>query len=367
MTWTETWPASTMEISPAHMHMHIESLVSAGMPAMSTSGAPGAQGAVVTGTHGIGVCTPRAAAVAAITSGLVVELHMPKVGMLTIGAKCEMLAAGRSLAVTKVGGTEQLSGTGGPSPIVHWSMAPSTTCMGMAHSLPHDQAYLEVGGPGRYRPLPEGATERGFAECGFAVLPGLIGPEELASCRAALAERRVGRRQDAPGASAAAIIAVPPGSDPRLEAWAGAEHLLGLAGRLLGGAAVCFGITFIVKPALTGQVAEWHQDGRPWRERLGIDQAVTIWLALDDTDDSNGALCVIPGSHRRPLAAPDASSGGLFPGTALPPGSVDLSEAVVLRLAAGDASAHHSALVHGSGPNVSGRPRRALALRYRAL
>ncbi|HET6873772.1 MAG TPA: phytanoyl-CoA dioxygenase family protein, partial [Acidimicrobiales bacterium] len=42
------------------------------------------------------------------------------------------------------------------------------------------------------------------------------------------------------------------------------------------------------------------------------------------------------------------------------------SESVrVIRMAAGDVSAHHSRLVHGSGANRSGRERRALALRYR--
>ena len=48
-------------------------------------GAPGTHGATVIGTHGIGVNTPSAAAVAAATSGLAGLMHMPKGGMLTIG------------------------------------------------------------------------------------------------------------------------------------------------------------------------------------------------------------------------------------------------------------------------------------------
>jgi len=43
-----------------------------------TVGAPGIQGAIVMGIHGIGVKTPKAAAVAAITIGFAAQLHTPK-------------------------------------------------------------------------------------------------------------------------------------------------------------------------------------------------------------------------------------------------------------------------------------------------
>jgi hypothetical protein len=47
--------------------------------------APGIQGAEVTGIHGMGVSTPIAAAVAAATWGLAMDMHMPKGAMFTIG------------------------------------------------------------------------------------------------------------------------------------------------------------------------------------------------------------------------------------------------------------------------------------------
>jgi putative intracellular protease/amidase len=47
--------------------------------------APGAQGAEVTGTHGVGVRTPDAADVAAAVAGLAMDMHMMKEGMLTTG------------------------------------------------------------------------------------------------------------------------------------------------------------------------------------------------------------------------------------------------------------------------------------------
>ena len=46
---------------------------------------PGIQGAEVTGIQGIGVSTPSAAAVAAMTIGFVGELHIAKGMMFFIG------------------------------------------------------------------------------------------------------------------------------------------------------------------------------------------------------------------------------------------------------------------------------------------
>ena len=80
-----TWPGTVMEMTPAHMHMHLDVSLSAGIPPIMTLGDPGAHGVVVFGTQGIGVRTPRAADVAAATVGLARLVHAPNVGMFTIG------------------------------------------------------------------------------------------------------------------------------------------------------------------------------------------------------------------------------------------------------------------------------------------
>lgn len=79
------WPGFATEITPAHVHMHLLVLSSAGMLAINTVGAPGTHGAGVTGTHGMGVSTPNAVAVAAATAGFVGVVHIPNGMMLTIG------------------------------------------------------------------------------------------------------------------------------------------------------------------------------------------------------------------------------------------------------------------------------------------
>lgn len=78
-------PGVTKVITPAHMHINIEVLSSVGMSPSITVGAPGTHGDTVAGMHGIGVRTPRAAAVAAATIGFAGDMHMPKGMMLTSG------------------------------------------------------------------------------------------------------------------------------------------------------------------------------------------------------------------------------------------------------------------------------------------
>lgn len=80
-----TWPGTVIVMTPPHMHMQVEVLLRAGMLAMRTVGEPGVQGAVVAGIHGMGVKTPNAAAVAAMTVGFAGLMHMAKGMIFTIG------------------------------------------------------------------------------------------------------------------------------------------------------------------------------------------------------------------------------------------------------------------------------------------
>lgn len=89
-------------MTPAHMHANFEELFSAGELLSNTEGLPGAQGAVVAGTHGMGVKTPLAAAVALATCGFAIEEHIPNGITLTIGTLSMMLAL--SSPETMIGG-----------------------------------------------------------------------------------------------------------------------------------------------------------------------------------------------------------------------------------------------------------------------
>lgn len=117
-----------MVMTPPQVHMQVEVLFKAGMPPIMQVAEPGVHGEVVTGTHGIGVSTPRAAAVAEATAGLAIDIHMPKVGMLVIGMKSIMFAAGAVALVLFTGRTLRADGA---TPKEHIITAPEVTCEGM--------------------------------------------------------------------------------------------------------------------------------------------------------------------------------------------------------------------------------------------
>lgn len=72
-------------ITPPQAQLHIAVLGKAGNKPIFTRIAPGAQGVTITGTQGMGVSTPEAAAAA--TAGLAIAVHKPKGGIFAIGTK----------------------------------------------------------------------------------------------------------------------------------------------------------------------------------------------------------------------------------------------------------------------------------------
>jgi hypothetical protein len=111
-------------MTPPQLHVHFDELFRAGILAISTVGEPGIHGAAVTGTQGIGVSTPKAAAVAAATIGLAIELHIPKGKIFTIGLLSIILAMGIVVVVRFTGKTIKVPGA---KPKEHCSVAPPHT------------------------------------------------------------------------------------------------------------------------------------------------------------------------------------------------------------------------------------------------
>jgi len=123
-------------MTPPHMQLHLEVLFRAGIFASITVGEPGAQGAGVFGIHGIGVSTPMAAAVAAATVGLAMDIHIPNGGIFTIGLLSMILPAGGPPHMTLLVG--KTFSDDGAIPKVHIIIAPETVSCGIK-SLSLDQ------------------------------------------------------------------------------------------------------------------------------------------------------------------------------------------------------------------------------------
>ena len=78
---------------------------------------------------------------------------------------------------------------------------------------------------------------------------------------------------------------------------------------LLGETVILRHSHFFAKLPGDGKRVSWHQDASYWP--LSPSKVVSAWLAIDDVDVENGALQVIPGSHRNAqIAFADSAAGG---------------------------------------------------------
>ncbi|OLB13016.1 MAG: hypothetical protein AUH18_03095 [Candidatus Rokubacteria bacterium 13_2_20CM_69_10] len=119
-----------------------------------------------------------------------------------------------------------------------------------------------------------------------------------------------------------------------------------------------------MKGSLIGAAVEFHQDAAFYPH--SNDDVLAVGLLLDDAAD-NGAMAVLPGSHRGPIYT-HYDGQGRFVGCMRPDDveRLDTSRAVLLELPAGSIHIHHYRLVHWSAPNTSTRERRLLINSYAA-
>ncbi|MBN7783621.1 phytanoyl-CoA dioxygenase family protein [Ponticoccus gilvus] len=106
-----------------------------------------------------------------------------------------------------------------------------------------------------------------------------------------------------------------------------------------------------------GAAVEWHQDWAFYPHTN--DDLLAFGLMLEDVDEANGPLKVIPGTHKGPVLSHHA--GGVFCGAVDPEDPLfEQDKAVTLTGKAGDMTIHHVRLLHGSAPNRSDRARKIL-------
>lgn len=140
------------------------------------------------------------------------------------------------------------------------------------------------------------------------------------------------------------------------------EPLLDIVESLIGSDIQLFHDQALYKPAYHGGEVYWHQDNAYWQ--CTPPNLVSIWLALDDADEENGCMNVIPGSYLEGLASHGRaeSEKGKLP--ALLQVNADVDRAVPVPVKAGCVMVHHCMTLHQTNPNRSPRDRRALAIHY---
>ncbi len=200
---------------------------------------------------------------------------------------------------------------------------------------------------------------------GFALVPGVLAADEC--------ERMASVLGDAEGAGRRALLAV-----PQVAVLARSRALRDLVGRVLGGAPRPVRALYFDKSPQANWHVSWHQDltvavreridvpgFSSWSIKAGIphvqppvellEQMLAVRLHLDAADENNGALVVLPGSHRVGRLSPEQIEAM----------RTDCA-ATVCRAAVGDALVMRPLLVHSSRRSTMPRRRRVLHIEYAA-
>lgn len=154
---------------------------------------------------------------------------------------------------------------------------------------------------------------------------------------------------------------------PELAAHVRNPRLLDIVADLVGGDIQLVHYQGLYKPPHTGGAVGWHQDDTYWPSTDLLAGSVTFWVPLDDATAENGCMWYVPRSHDRLLPHeklwdPEQRKGFYY-GIRDVPGEMQ-ARAIPAEVSAGGIAIHSGSLVHGSRPNRSERPRRALASHF---
>ena len=139
-----------------------------------------------------------------------------------------------------------------------------------------------------------------------------------------------------------------------------------LAALLLQDGIVGKNMQYFNKPPQKGKPTPAHQDG--YYFMLEPNEAVTMWLALENVDEGNGCVRYVKGSHLKGMRPHSKTQTlGFSQGISDFGTDEDNSNEVFFATKAGDLLVHHSLTIHRADGNRSiDRTRKALGLIYYA-
>lgn len=222
---------------------------------------------------------------------------------------------------------------------------------------------------------------------GYIVLRGLFSTDEVINFRRELDRLRTtdsfksrGEWITEPGSNAVrSVFSVHSLSDVFARVCAD-ERLSGIASWLLDDELYIHQSRVNYKPGFAGREFYWHSDFETWHVEDGMERmrALSMSLALTDNSAINGALMLIPGSHKFYLQCPgdtprDHYKSSLRRQEYGVPTDDQLEQLVARRgievpvMEAGDVLVFDGNTVHGSNGNITPYPRSNLFFVYNAM
>lgn len=207
---------------------------------------------------------------------------------------------------------------------------------------------------------------------GFTVLRGFFSAEEIAELNSEIsnyieneAPKLSGRNINYVDGQINSIHALHH-DDNYFTRLAAKERVRVAAAAFLASEAELRGAELFAKPAKVGLPSPIHQDNYYWC--VDGANALTMWVALDHCDESNGGLTYYEGSHKVGIVD---HTDSFAPGSSqkideerLKSEFGDLA-VTIPAVQPGDVLVHHSLTFHGSSANTSGRSRRGFTMQFK--
>jgi ectoine hydroxylase-related dioxygenase (phytanoyl-CoA dioxygenase family) len=192
---------------------------------------------------------------------------------------------------------------------------------------------------------------------GYVIVPDLLSAAECDHLK--VEARRVLDEKAKTGSTVCLYAAL---VNPSFKALSEDSRVVALLRPIMAGGVMFLNDKIVFKKADKAFATPWHIDCFYWR---GTRPKLSVWIPLDDVSAENGALTVIPGSHRREWASTKGGVEGDFFNVIDGAGWKD-SEVVVCTARRGAAVIFSDRLVHGSTPNTARKDRYVIISTYQA-
>lgn len=211
-------------------------------------------------------------------------------------------------------------------------------------------------------PALTAAQRREYDELGYTLVPGVFPADELAAIDDEI-ERLQAEVAAEKGYDDGWILRLGLRSD-LTRRFCADERLLSLVQEIVQPGIAIYSAKLVPKLPHNDAICHWHQDDAYYAETSQSQTRMSVWVPLQDSDEENGCLQVIPGSHAWGLQPYEQREGGYCNKALIPPEDIDLSQAVPVPASAGDVLLFSALLWHSSGGNRSDRLRRAFIVSY---
>jgi ectoine hydroxylase-related dioxygenase (phytanoyl-CoA dioxygenase family) len=214
-----------------------------------------------------------------------------------------------------------------------------------------------------------GKEKEFFEEHGYYVAPGVFNPQDVREMRQHFMDKRAEGPKPGDMGGDPRVATDPLNKYPRMinmhkwdkktELWQKDPRLTKLAGHLVGDdVLLCQTMLYFKPPGARGQAL--HQDNQYIRKH----PIIAAWVALDDCDEANGQMTIIPGSHKNgilPVQQANREISFTNGQSYIPEGSKEIG----IDMKAGDVLYFGGFTIHGSYPNkTTDRFRRSFITHY---